>query len=409
MRTTLLKILSSRWLVDEDLASSFFSQYLNFVKEGTQISFNTEKHLLESKIEAVSSGKSKAKSSSNDSNYIAVVAVKGPLLKDDQECGPYGMSTIGNTIKFHQSNPFCIGLILDVDSPGGSVDGTSNLAAIVRDFPKPTTAFVNGMAASAAYWIASQCDKIYLSNKLDRVGSIGVQFSIMDIQPHLEGLGVKFYNVLNDDSPDKNATIRLLRKGDDKALKAELNFIYKEFLQAVNSKRSIAEEGLSGKMFFAEEAVELNLITGVKTLEECVDEIVTNHENQNNSNTNVMEKQFANVNAVLGVESLESLDENVSLNEDQLALIDAALESASTIDALTSENNASKIKIESLEKQVDALKKRGPAAVVPKGSTTTETVTELTVSEREAKLELLAATNFDAYLVELKKQEACQE
>ena len=66
-------------------------------------------------------------------------------------------------------------VILDVDSPGGEAGGTPNLGAQVRALRdhKPVVAVVNDMAASAAYWIASQASEIVVS-ETGAVGSIGV-------------------------------------------------------------------------------------------------------------------------------------------------------------------------------------------------------------------------------------------
>jgi len=65
-------------------------------------------------------------------------------------------------------------VFLDIDSPGGSVSGTPELAQAVSDLCKAkyTYAFSGGQMCSAAYWVASQCDAIYVSPSA-RVGSIG--------------------------------------------------------------------------------------------------------------------------------------------------------------------------------------------------------------------------------------------
>lgn len=67
-------------------------------------------------------------------------------------------------------------IILRIDSPGGEVAGTAETAAMVRHIGAtiPVVAYVDGLAASAAYWIASQASEIIASSDTAQVGSIGV-------------------------------------------------------------------------------------------------------------------------------------------------------------------------------------------------------------------------------------------
>ena len=66
-------------------------------------------------------------------------------------------------------------LVIDVDSPGGMVDGVPEMAAEIRAARanKPIVAVANTEAASAAYWLAAQASSLVVS-KSARVGSVGV-------------------------------------------------------------------------------------------------------------------------------------------------------------------------------------------------------------------------------------------
>jgi ClpP class serine protease len=64
-------------------------------------------------------------------------------------------------------------IVLLIDSPGGDVTGVSDFADLVRASGTQTVSFVYGMAASAAYWIATAADSV-VSTKTGIVGSIGV-------------------------------------------------------------------------------------------------------------------------------------------------------------------------------------------------------------------------------------------
>lgn len=83
-------------------------------------------------------------------------------------------------------------IVLDVDSPGGSVEGIPELAAELRSArgQKPIVAVANGMMASAAYWLASQADEI-VATKSALVGSIGVKAAHQDMSAAAEQKGLR--------------------------------------------------------------------------------------------------------------------------------------------------------------------------------------------------------------------------
>jgi ClpP class serine protease len=425
MKSTLFHILSSTWLIDAEVANSFFFQLHQYVNSGIAMEFQaSDKKEFEARTHFVSRSSSSSSSSaaaSSSQQYVAIVNIKGALMKNDQECGPYGMNTISEKIKSLKADNQCIGMVLSMDTPGGTVDGTLNLGRTIAQFGKPVVAHVDGMAASAGYWIASQADKIYFNSKLDRVGSVGVMFSTVDIRPHWEKLGVKFHDIVADESPEKNKAIfDLLRKGDDKGIKAQMSEIYAEFKSTILSKREIADDHLKGGMYSANEAINSKMADGMKSLEECIDEVVemydsSNNNSQTNAKTNSNMKQFARFNAALGVESLESVDGHIALNQEQITAIEAILEAGatakSTVDTLTatvSERDATIATLQGEATQKDqtiaSLQGRGADPLTSSGKGGDGGQKEESVAEREARLAALAESNFDAYLEEIQKQ-----
>lgn len=83
-------------------------------------------------------------------------------------------------------------VLLNIDSPGGTVDGLPELAAEVRKLrdSKHVVAMANSLAASAAYWLASQADEIVASPEA-LIGSIGVFTAHQDWSAMLEHMGIK--------------------------------------------------------------------------------------------------------------------------------------------------------------------------------------------------------------------------
>lgn len=85
---------------------------------------------------------------------------------------------------------------LEVDSPGGTVDGIQALADDIYDATKPITAHAPDIAASAAYWVLSQADKA-TAGSTAAIGSIGVYTVYQDLSEMAEDLGIKVHVISN--------------------------------------------------------------------------------------------------------------------------------------------------------------------------------------------------------------------
>ena len=267
---------------------------------------------------------------------VAVISVEGPLMKEDQYCGPDGMATIGRMIQQADEHPNIKAIVLRVDSPGGTVDGTETLGNIIKAVEKPILTFVDGLMASAALWVGSSADEVWASTDTDMVGSVGVLMSFADIQPYWEKQGVVFHTVVASTSPDKVKMWEDLRAGKYEAyIKEQLDPIDEKFMSTMRTNRpGVEDHHLTGKVFFARDVMGV-FVDKIGTIEQAIEraaELADEKEvTNNNKNNSKSMKQFAHLNTVLGVDSLESVDEAVSLNEEQLEAVDTALATAGTV------------------------------------------------------------------------------
>jgi len=192
---------------------------------------------------------------------IAVVSVQGALMKNDQRemcrATVAGMNTISNLVKAADSHKNVDAIVLHIDSPGGTVDGTKNFADAIKNTNKPVVAYVDGMMCSAAMWIGSSASEIIASNDLDEIGSIGVMISFADMKPVYEKMGVKFHYITADTSPDKNKNILDAIEGKYDAIKKDsLNPIDQVFMDVIKTNRpNVKDDQLTGKVYFAKDVV----------------------------------------------------------------------------------------------------------------------------------------------------------
>jgi signal peptide peptidase SppA len=199
---------------------------------------------------------------------LAVIPLVGTLMKSRSSTG--GTSTVDSRRKVRAAarDPEISGILLRVDSPGGTVAGTDALASEVaqaRQY-KPVLAQIEDVGASAAYWVASQASLVYASSATTLVGSIGTLYTV---QRDGEVLGVFASGPLK--APGLDGTIT-----EEQAayLQGLVNDLQTQFSAAVTTGRRLAEEQIaaasSGAIWVASKAQDLRLIDGVQSLEKTL-------------------------------------------------------------------------------------------------------------------------------------------
>jgi len=177
----------------------------------------------------------------------AVVPIHGPIFSRPNiltEWLGIGM-VLGNITGDIQSlleNPDIESIILDIDSPGGTVTGINEASNFIKvaSEKKPITAYVGGVGASAAYWLASAANEIVL-DATSRVGSIGVVVAYPSPQADNDG----YIEIVNTASPNKRPDIST--KEGKKVITAELDDLAEVFISTVATNRKVSEDTVLSK------------------------------------------------------------------------------------------------------------------------------------------------------------------
>lgn len=330
---TVSALLRGAWLIEPEFAKAHLPMVQNLLSGNFQ-GFEFKSNITKEVFAANTFNANRRYSNFDEApkGSFAIIPISGPVLKHDN-CGDAGSMTRARQIAQADQHDNISAIIFNIDSPGGMVDGTQTFADAIKAAKKPTIAIVNdGIAASAAYWLASQCDEVYVTRKTDMVGSIGVYLTLVDPTKAYEDKGFKIHEIYAPESTEKNKEYKEAKDGNYKPIEAHLSFLAQTFIGAVKEGRgdklNLAKgDPFKGKMYFADEAQAIGLIDGVKSFDEVIEraaELVTNNSNNNNS-LNMKTKKFAAINAVLGVDTLEASNEGVFLNEDQMDAIEAGL------------------------------------------------------------------------------------
>lgn len=156
-------------------------------------------------------------------------------------------------------------VLLSIDSPGGTVSGTEETAAVLRELAavKPVIAHGAGMLASAAYWLAAQAQRVLVTPSTE-VGSIGIVATHADASALEEKLGIRFTEITS--GPYKRiASLHAPLTAEGRAyLQAQVDSAARLFARAVQGGRQLTEvqmaEITQAKTYFGEEARAVGLV-----------------------------------------------------------------------------------------------------------------------------------------------------
>ncbi len=204
----------------------------------------------------------------------AIIPIHGILTKKpgafDDFLGMTSYEKIQEEIEEALSNKDIETILLDIDSPGGEVNGVFDLADFIYESraKKRIIAIANDDAYSAAYAIASSAEKVFVS-RTSGVGSIGVIASHIDQSGFDEKQGVKYTTVFagsrkNDLNPHEPMTSESLE-----SLQKEVDRLYEMFVQLIARNRGLSIEKIRSTeagLYFGEKAVEIGLADGMTIL-----------------------------------------------------------------------------------------------------------------------------------------------
>jgi len=164
-------------------------------------------------------------------------------------------------------------VLLNVNSPGGTVPGVDDLSRYIRGYDKPVIAYTGGMMASAAMWIGSAADNIVVS-KTAEVGSIGVLAVHRDMTKMAEDMGVKFTLIRAGEYKAIGNPYEPLKGKKKEELQAQVDYLYSIFVDRIAENRGVsveqALEMADGRIFIGQQAVDFRLADHIGSYDEAV-------------------------------------------------------------------------------------------------------------------------------------------
>jgi signal peptide peptidase SppA len=190
--------------------------------------------------------------------------------------GGQSTESIGGDFKSLRDDPKVKAILLAVDSPGGSCYGVDELATLIRSSrgTKPIVAAVNSLAASAAYWIATQADSISITPGGD-AGHIGVITAHDDLTGAAEKFGVKSTLITAGPYKSEGHPLQPLTDEARAAIQHRVDQAYTRFVRAVAAGRHVSEAAVrsgfgQGRLLSADDCLAAGMVDRIETTDAAI-------------------------------------------------------------------------------------------------------------------------------------------
>ena len=286
---------------------------------------------------------------------IGVVAIDGPMMRKPDVFARVlfraaDSNMIGDALREAGARDDIKAVFLEIDSPGGTVAGTPELAATVKSVNerKPVYAFSSGLMASAAYWVASQARAIYATPSA-QVGSIGVVQAVIDDSAALDAEGIKVEVFSVGKYKAMGAPGTPLTDDQRNLIRSNLAEIAQEFHAAVLARgRAIPADAMEGQTFSGRQAQRVNLAGMVPDRAEAMRRLRVYH--------SAVDTQSSAMNASPEDLLAEARTQVDTLQRDFKAQADLLAEASTHLDSLRGEVGLLTAEIETLRAERDGAK-----------------------------------------------------
>jgi len=207
---------------------------------------------------------------------IAMIPITGVLYnRMAYSCDWFtGYNAVRSQMQAAMADPSVKGIIFDVNSPGGMVQGCMELADEIYSMrgQKPMCAVVDGNCTSAAYALASSADQVIATRSAD-VGSIGVVAMHADLSGALEQAGVKITYIYAGKHKVDGNPFQPLSKDVKADVQASVDNSYEDFVALVARNRGMNAQAVrdtEAQIYSAPEAKQMGLIDAVSTPQDAI-------------------------------------------------------------------------------------------------------------------------------------------
>ena len=205
-----------------------------------------------------------------------VITQRGNMIEDVSGPGSVSTQKFAAALRLALADESVSQILIDIDSPGGSVYGVAELAdeIVAARAQKPIIAIANSLAASAAYWIGCSASEFYVTPG-GEVGSIGVWQAHFDYSQALAAEGVTPTLISAGTYKVEGNPYAPLEPEAQAFMQSRVDDYFLAFSKAVAKGRGVpiaqVRNGMGqGRVLGADAALEQNMVDGIVTLDEAI-------------------------------------------------------------------------------------------------------------------------------------------
>lgn len=251
----------------------------------------------------------------NPKEKIKVVDVDGVIQSNDAN------DFVVEELKKAKEDPQIKGVILNVNSPGGSVYASERIAneiKALKEAQKPVYTVMREMAASGGYYISAPTDRIYASNET-WTGSIGVIIQSYSLQGLFEKYGIKEQNITTGKMKDAGSQGRDMSKEEKEYFQGLVDSAFDRFVKIVSEGRGISEREVrklaDGRVYDGSQALANGLVDKIGNLDSAIGDMAS----ENNLEDPMV---IRNENVMGSFSSIFSKVTDLKKSESDLAILD---------------------------------------------------------------------------------------
>jgi protease-4 len=213
---------------------------------------------------------------SDDEKRVGIITARGNIVYGEGGVNEIGSDDLCKQIRRARKSPHIKALVLRVDSGGGSAFASELIRQellLTREAGKPVVISMGSMAASGAYWISADADKIFAS-PMTLTGSIGIFGALPTFENTLQKIGVSSDGIGTTSLAGAGDPTRALPENFVTAMQTTVEHGYRKFIDIVAKGRKMdpatVEKIAEGRVWDGVAARKLGLVDEMGTLEDAV-------------------------------------------------------------------------------------------------------------------------------------------
>lgn len=214
-------------------------------------------------------------SSSGSGNAVAIVRVEGAITSSDSSefTGAATSGVVIADLEAAAEDDSVKAVVLRVDSPGGTVTGSSQIYEVIRDYEKPVVVSMAGLAASGGYQISAPADYIF-ARPDTFTGSIGVILTLFNAKELIDEIGVDVILFTSGPNKSMGSTWEDITPEQQQIFEALIDESYEDFVKIVADGRGMELETVrelaDGRIYSGRQAVNNGLVDELGNLDDAI-------------------------------------------------------------------------------------------------------------------------------------------